>query len=64
MYYTTIKLENYFFFFSKNGGLTGDVLERCNNRWSRGGHSSFANFQSINLILLLIKLHKKCKYQF
>ena len=38
MYYTTIKLEN-------------DILLflRCKNKWSYGGHSRFANFQSIDL---------------
>ena len=51
MYYTTIKLGNDFLFtvFCKNGGLTGDVLESCKNRWSYGGNSSLSNVQSINL---------------
>ena len=55
MYYTTIKLENGFLFFCKNGGLTGDILERCKNRWSYDGHSSFANIQSIDINLFLIE---------
>ena len=57
MYYTTIKRENdlLFFFFCKNADLTGDVLERCKNRWSYGGLSRFANFQSINLNLVLME---------
>ena len=44
MYDTTIKQENDFLLFCKNGGLTGDVLDRCENRWSYSGNSSFDNF--------------------
>ena len=40
MYYTIIKLENDFFFFYKNAGLTSDVLERFKNRWSCSGHDN------------------------
>ena len=51
MYYTSIKLENnflfiYFFCFCKNGGLTGDVLECCKNRWSYGGHDNSGQVQA------------------
>ena len=45
MYYTTIKLENDFFF-CKNNGLTGDVLKRCKNRWSYGGHDNSGQIQA------------------
>ena len=42
-------------FFCKNGGLTVNILERWKNRWSSyGGHSSFANLQSIDLNLFLM----------
>ena len=44
MYYTTIKLENNFS--CKNGGLTGDVLERCKNRWSYDGHDNSGKVQA------------------
>lgn len=38
--YTTIKLENDAFFPCENGGSTGDVLERCKNRWSCDVHDN------------------------
>ena len=34
------------FFFCKNGGLTGDVLKRCKNRWSYGGHDNSGQVQA------------------
>ena len=46
MYYTTIKLENDLLFFLQNGGLTDDVLERCKNRWSYGGHDYSCQVQA------------------
>ena len=29
-----------------NGGLTGDVLERCKNRWSYGKHDNWGQDQA------------------
>ena len=36
----------YLFFFCKNDGLKGDVLERCKNRWSYGGHDNSGQIQA------------------
>ena len=57
MYNSTIKLKNAFsFVFCKNSDLTGDALERYKNKWSYGEHSSFANFQSIDVNNFLMEL--------
>ena len=47
MNFNTNKLENYYYFFFvlQNWGLTGDVLERCKNRWSYGGHDNSGKVQ-------------------
>ena len=34
------------FFFCKNGCLTGDVLKRCKNKWSYGGHNNSGHIQA------------------
>ena len=63
MFYTSIELESDFFLFWKNGGLTGDVLERCKNKWSYGGHDNSGQVQAIRvkqtkLVSLVQKLGK------
>ena len=54
----------YYFFCCKSCGFTGDILERCKNRWSYSGHDNLGQIQAgmVKQKKLVSSVQKLAKY--